>query len=104
MSDSLTSGRPFRTFNIIDDFNREVLWIEIDTSLPATRIIRVFEMMAGWRGYPDKIRCDNGPEFIAKVLANWADGYVDNFLLRAKLPTYPQLLRRFRSDRSDPLV
>ena len=46
MSDSLTSGRPFRTFNVIDDFNREALWIEVDTSLPAQRVIRVFEMIA----------------------------------------------------------
>lgn len=73
MSDSLTSGQPFRTFNVIDDFNREVLWIEVDTSLPAARIVRVFEMIAAWRGYPYKIRSDNGPEFIAKVLANWAE-------------------------------
>lgn len=73
MSDSLTSGRPFRTFNVIDDFNREALWIEVDTSLPAQRVIRVFEMIAAWRGYPDKIRADNGPEFISKTLAQWAE-------------------------------
>ena len=52
MSDSLTSGRAFRTLNIIDDFNREALWIEIDTSLPAERVIRVLEMLIAWHGAP----------------------------------------------------
>ena len=62
MSDSLTSGRAFRTLNIIDDFNREGLWIGVDTSLPAERVIRVLEMLALWRGYPQQLRIDNGPE------------------------------------------
>ena len=75
MSDSLTSGRSFRTFNVIDDFNREALWIEIDTSLPAARVIRVFNQLVAWRGYPTKIRLDNGPEFISKRLAQWADDH-----------------------------
>ena len=72
MSNSLTDGRAFRTFNIIDDFNREALWIEVDTSLPAQRIIRVFDQVASERGYPTVIRSDNGPEFIAHALAAWA--------------------------------
>jgi putative transposase len=40
MSDSLLSGRAFRTFNVLDDYNREALWIEVDTSLPSERVIR----------------------------------------------------------------
>jgi len=74
MSDSLTSGRAFRTLNIIDDFNREALWIEVDTSLPAERIVRVLEMLALWRrGYPQQLRIDNGPELISRKLAAWAN-------------------------------
>jgi putative transposase len=72
MSDSLTDGRTFRTLNIIDDFNREALHIEVDTSLPAARVIRVIEQVAAERGYPRAIRSDNGPEFIAQALATWA--------------------------------
>lgn len=71
MSDSLTDGRAFRTLNIIDDFNREVLWIEVDTSLPARRVIRVVEQLVAERGYPHVIRSDNGPEFIAQALEEW---------------------------------
>jgi putative transposase len=73
MSDSLTSGRAFRTLNILDDFNREALWIEIDTSLPAERVIRVLDMLIAWRGAPKQIRLDNGPEFISHRLKTWAE-------------------------------
>lgn len=71
MSDSLTDGRAFRTLNLIDDFNREALHIEVDTSLPAARVIRVLEQVAGERGYPQAIRSDNGPEFLAHALTAW---------------------------------
>jgi putative transposase len=73
MSDSLVSGRAFRTLNILDDFNREALWIEVDTSLPAERVIRVLEMLISWRGRPGQIRMDNGPELIAYRLEQWAE-------------------------------
>ena len=73
MSDSLACGRAFRALNVIDDFNREALWIEIDTSLPAERVIHVLEMLALWRGYPHQLRIDNGPELISHKLANWSE-------------------------------
>lgn len=73
MSDALWDGRRFRTFNVVDDFNREGLAVEIDLNLPATRVIRVLDRIAAWRGYPAKLRLDNGPEFIASALAEWAE-------------------------------
>jgi putative transposase len=72
MSDSLSEGRKFRTLNVIDDHNREVLAIEIDYSLPAQRVIRVLDQIAEERGLPKEIRVDNGPEFISSRLAFWA--------------------------------
>ena len=71
MSDSLASGRAFRTLNILDDFNREVLWIEVDTSLPAERLVRILETLIAWRGRPTQIRMDNGPELISHRLGDW---------------------------------
>lgn len=65
MSDSLSSSRKFRTFNVLDDFNRECLTIEIDTSLPSARVIGSLEIIGAERGYPKYIRSDNGPEFIS---------------------------------------
>ncbi len=66
MSDSLSNGRKFRTFNVLDDFNRESLTIEVDTSLPSARVIRSLEVIGSERGFPKYIRSDNGPEFISR--------------------------------------
>lgn len=65
MSDSLTDGKHFRLFNVLDDFNRESLAIEVDTSLPCIRVIRVLEKLIAERGCPASIQCDNGPELLA---------------------------------------
>lgn len=75
MSDALSYGRRFRTLNIMDDFNREILAIEIDLSLPGQRVVRVLDRIATERGYPARIRMDNGPEFISKHLADWAESH-----------------------------
>ncbi|WKL16191.1 hypothetical protein QYQ99_01060 [Comamonas testosteroni] len=64
MSDALWSSRRLRTFNVIDEFSRECLCIEIDTSLPAPRVVRALEELAEIRGVPPSIRLDTGPEFI----------------------------------------
>ena len=71
MSDALYHGSRLRTFNVIDDFNREALAIEIDTSLRASRLIRVFERLQAERGLPDILRVDNGPEFLAHEFVQW---------------------------------
>ncbi|EXJ09005.1 Integrase core domain protein [Nitrincola nitratireducens] len=73
MSDNLSDGRSLRTFNVIDDYNREGLGIEVDLSLPSLRVIRALEQMIEWRGQPAAIRCDNGPEYISGELINWAE-------------------------------
>ena len=73
MSDSLYYGNRFRTFNVIDDFNREAVAIEIDTSIPAKRVIRVFERLKRGRRLPEVLRVDNGPEFLSGELMAWAE-------------------------------
>ena len=72
MHDQLDNGRCFRVLNVIDDFNREALGMEIDFSLPAERLIRSLKQIIEWRGKPKVIRCDNGPENISAALQNWA--------------------------------
>lgn len=71
MADALYGGRRFRTFNVLDEGVREALAIEVDTSLPAERVIRSLEQLRDWRGLPKAIRCDNGPEYRAQVLVDW---------------------------------
>ena len=72
MHDQLADGRSCRLLNVIDDFNREGLAMEIDLSLPAERVVRVSEQIIEWRGKPKTIRSDNGPEYISATLLNWA--------------------------------
>ncbi len=73
MSDALWDGRRFRTFNVVDDYNREALSIEVDLSLPSQRVVRVLDRIAEWRGLPQRLRFDNGPEFTAIAVAEWAE-------------------------------
>ena len=70
--DNLASGRKFRTLNLMDGFTRESPGIEVDTSLPGLRVVRVLEEVAQQRGCPQAIRVDNGPEFISRVVDQWA--------------------------------
>ncbi len=72
MADQLEDGRSFRTLNVLDDFNREGLGIEVDISLPALRVIRTLERIIEWRGRPLNIRVDNGPENVSAALQLWA--------------------------------
>jgi len=73
MADRLGDGRQFRLLNVLDDFNREGLGIEVDFSLPAERVIRSLDRIIEWRGKPSTIRVDNGPEYISTKLLEWAE-------------------------------
>ena len=68
MADRLGDGRQFRLLNVLDDFNREGLGIEVDFSLPAERVVRALNQIIEWRGAPGTIRVDNGPEYISGTL------------------------------------
>ena len=73
MADRLGDGRQFRLLNVLDDFNREGLGVEIDFSLPAERVVRALNQIIEWRGAPKTIRVDNGPEYISGTLMEWAE-------------------------------
>ena len=89
MSDSLVDGRKFRLLNVIDDFNRESLAIEVDTSLPSLRVIRVLDQLIAQRGKPANIRCDNGPEFISHKLEEWCNDKARQITLQFIQPGKP---------------
>ncbi|MFT5433697.1 MAG: putative transposase [Hyphomicrobiaceae bacterium] len=69
-SDTLADGRRFRTFNLADDFNREAMHIEIDTSITSGRLVRVFEQLRAERGLPQVLRIDNGPELLGETFTS----------------------------------
>ena len=73
MHDTLANGRSFRTLNVIDDFAREVLAIEIDFSVSGGRVVRVLEQLCEFHGKPTTIRSDNGPEFRSHAVQAWAE-------------------------------
>jgi putative transposase len=105
MSDSLWDGRKFRVLNIIDDYNREVLSIEADTSLPAIRVIRTLERLKETRGLPEMIRADNGPEFISFKLDAWCrDNNIELIFIQPGKPMQNAYVERCnRSIREDLL-
>jgi putative transposase len=72
VSDGLADGRRLRCLNIVDDFTKECLAIEVDTSLPGRRVVAVLERLAESRGMSESITVDNGPEFAGKMLDEWA--------------------------------
>jgi putative transposase len=88
--------KQFRTFNVIDDCSREVLAIEIDTSLSSKRIIRTLDRLVEQRGRPTAIRTDNGPEFTSKDLELWAkDLGIDIQFIQPGKPMQNGYIERF---------
>lgn len=96
MSDALADGRRFRTFNVIDDHRRECLAIEIDLNLGGKRVVRVLDRIAEMRGYPAKIRFDNGPELTSIAVAEWAEAnQVDLDFIEPARPMQNGFIERF---------
>lgn len=96
MSDCLADGRSIRTFNVLDDYNREGLTIDVDLSLPSIRVIRSLENVIEWRGKPAAIRCDNGPEYISQTLVDWAnDNQITLLYIQPGKPTQNAYIERF---------
>lgn len=88
VSDGLIDGRRLRCLNIVDDFTKECLAIEVDTSLPGYRVVEVLERLMEMRGLPESVTVDNGPEFAGKVLDEWA--YRKQLRLQFITPGKPQ--------------
>lgn len=96
MSDALSTGKRFRTANVIDDFNREGLGIEISFSLTSKRITRWLDTIAVVKGYPRTIRVDNGPENISNHFQDWAKkhGVIVDYIQPGK-PAQNAFIERF---------
>lgn len=99
MHDSLINGKTFRTFNVLDDHNREALMINIDTSLSSLRITRELNRLIEWRGAPEVIRVDNGPEFTSANFEAWARKHkIKICFIQPGKPTQNALIERFNGN------
>jgi putative transposase len=96
MHDALYSGRTFRTFNAIDEANREALVIEAGVSIPSRRVTRVLDQAIEMYGRPAAIRCDNGPEFIAQHFQSWCeDNKIEILFIQPGKPNQNAFIERF---------
>lgn len=73
--DQTSDGRNLKLLNIIDEFTREALATEVERPITADMVVATLERLVGLRGAPAYLRFDNGPEFVATVVADWAKDY-----------------------------
>lgn len=105
MSDALVNGRKIRTLNMIDHYSRMCLGIVVAHNFPARRVIPHVERMIEKYGKPERIRTDNGPEFISKHFQKWLkDNSIEWSCIPKGRPDQNALIERFnRSYREEIL-
>lgn len=96
MHDGECSSGKLKSFNVIDDYNREALCVHVDTKLGSAEVIEQLGYLIETRGAPKEIRCDNGPEYISRAFTEWAhkQGIKVRYIQPGK-PTQNAYIERF---------
>jgi putative transposase len=97
-SDSLANGRRIKCLTIADDFSHECIDIAVDLAMPVAYVTRLLDQAARFRGYPDAIPTDNGPEFTCKAFMAWMQTRgVQHLLIQPGKPTQNAYIESFNA-------
>ncbi len=102
--DRLANGRRIKIFSLIDEFSKECLALEADTSISGVRVVQILESVAISRGYPVSIRSDNGPEFTGKALYDWVNDRVNHIFIDPGKPTQNPFVESFHDKIRDEFL
>lgn len=75
VSDSLASGRRLKFLTVADDFSHECIDLTLDYGISGEYVTRLLDRAAVFRGYPQAVRTDNGPEFTSRAFIAWAQAH-----------------------------
>jgi len=105
IEDRFMDNRKLKVYTLIDEYTKESLAIEMDTSLSGQRVAEVLEHVAALRGYPQSIRSDNGPEFTGKALFKWTDtNRVTHIFIEPGKPTQNPFIESFHDKFRDEFL
>lgn len=105
MADALFGWRAFRTLNVIDEGNREALGIEVATSIPARRVIRVMEQLIELHGKPRALRLDNGTELTCSAFNEWCETQrIELRFIQRRKPDQHAFIERFNRTYRDEVL
>lgn len=105
LSDRLLHGRKFRALTLTDEFSKYSFAVDPAFSYPSASVVRKLEEVAREHGYPNVLRVDNGPEFIAGALEQWSvDHFVELLFIQPGKPTQNAFIESFNSRVRDELL
>ena len=102
VSDSLSTGRRLKFLTVADDFTHECVQMAVDFGMGASYVTRLLDEAAQFRGYPQAVRTDNGPEFIARAFLAWTQSHqITHILIEPGCPTQNAYIESFNGSFRD---
>lgn len=96
MHDVLYNGRKIKVLNVVEEFNRQALTMEVDTSICSSRVVEILNRLIEKHGKPKVIKSDNGPEFISHIMLDWCHkNRIQHQFIQPGKPTQNCFIERF---------
>jgi len=94
--DKLDNGRKIKALTVIDEFNREIKTVQVDSHITSIKLTKILDEIIFTHGIPEAIRSDNGPEFISATTQQWAISHRINWIfIQPGKPTQNAYCERF---------